>query len=260
MSEENTISTAPEISNPAPESTDKPEVVESEATSDAAPEGESTDKPEKTAEQKELEYLRRKATKADRNNARLHMEREHYRQQAERAQQSVPAEQRQTQQFDPVEVERQIERLADERSSLRETNSKANAIAEAGEKRFTNFTDSVNSVAEEAGPLFDNRGRPTSLGEALMDSKDPAALIDFLHKNPSLAADLEGLSPTKLGMRIADLQVQMFTPKNRPASNAPPPIKPLQGGTSGATKALESTATMAEYKAARAKQGARWAR
>ena len=250
MSEETQVSTAPETQNPAPEAIQTPDVAP-DATSDAAPEGESTEqKPEKTAEQKELEYLRRKATKAERNSARLYQEAQSYREQLARTQ---PASEEGTKAADPYEMAREI-------AALDRIDEKSNGIAKEGEKRFKDFGAAVRIVAEEAGPLFDSKGRPTSLAEALFDSDDAPALIDFLRHNPSLADELNGLTPTQLGRRIERFEAQMKAPKAaKPASNAPPPIKPLSGGTANANRALE-TATMDEYKAMRAKQGARWAR
>lgn len=250
MSTEETISTAPEIQNPAPEATSTPDVAP-EATSDAAPEGDSTEqKPEKTAEQKELEYLRRKATKAERNSARLYQEAQSYREQLARTQ---PASEEGTKAADPYEMAREI-------AALDRIDEKSNSVAKDGEKRFGDFNKAVRTIAEEAGPLFDNRGKPTNLGEALLESDDPAALMHFLGTNPALADELNGLTPTQLGRRIERFEAQMKAPKAaKPASNAPPPIKPLSGGTANANRALE-TASMDEYKALRAKQGARWAR
>jgi hypothetical protein len=46
---------------------------------------------------------------------------------------------------------------------------------------------------------------------------------------------------------------------SKPVSNAPAPIKPIAGGSSATNVDLQN-ADMAQYKALRAKQGARWAR
>lgn len=58
-----------------------PEVVTPAATEDAGQKADSTEKQELTPEQKNERWLRTKATKAERNNARLHAENEQMREQ-----------------------------------------------------------------------------------------------------------------------------------------------------------------------------------
>ena len=259
MTLENTDSTAPESLNPASETTEQPAIVEAEATGDATPEGESTEaKPEKTAEQKELEYLRRKATKADRVGARLHQELQAERQRTAAYEAKLPQDQQQQAKpsIDPYQ-------LAEEIAELKQITDKSNDVAKQGNKRFTDFNSALGVVLEEAGPLIHsegrNQGRPTALGEAILDADDPAALLHFLGSNPALAEELDGLSATQLGRRIERFEAQMKAKPGKPVSNAPAPIKPLQGGTSAVNVDLDK-ADMAAYRAARAKQGARWAR
>ena len=260
MNTETQVSTAQETQNPAPETTEQPVIVDTDATGDAAQEGDSTEtKPEKTAEQKELEYLRRKATKADRVGAKLHQELQSERARTAAYEANLPAEQRQQQapqQVDPYQV-------AEEIADLRQITDKSNNVAKDGQKRFPEFGARLSIVIEEAGPLIHSegrqQGRPTALGEAILDADDSAALIDYLGSHPELADELSGLSPTQLGRRIERIETQMKAKTAKSVSNAPPPIKHIQGGSSATNVDLDK-ATMAEYKAARAKQGARWAR
>lgn len=260
MTTENTDSTVAESQIPATASTEQTAIVEAEATGDAAQEGDSTEaKPEKTAEQKELEYLRRKATKADRVGARLHQELQAERARIAAYEAKLPEGERQAQQpqqVDPYE-------LAEHIAELRQITDKSNDVAKQGQKRFPDFGTALTTVIDEAGPLIHSegklQGRPTALGEAILDAEDPAALLHFLGSNPALADGLSGLSPTQLGRRIERFESQMKSKPTKPVSNAPAPIKPIAGGTSALNVDLEK-ADMAAYKAARAKQGARWAR
>lgn len=259
MNNETQVSTAPETQNPAPETTETPAVVEAVATGEAVPTDESTEtKPEKSAEQKELEYLRRKATKADRVGARLHQELQSERARTAAYEAKLPPEQRpqQSNQVDPYEIAREI-------AELEKVTEKSNGIAKDGQKRFPEFGARLSVVIEEAGPLIYSegkmQGRPTPLGAAILEADDAPAMIDYLGSHPEIADELEGLSPTQLGRRIERIEAQMKARPTKPVSNAPAPITPLHGGTSATNIDLEK-ADMTQYKIMRAKQGARWAK
>ena len=202
--------------NPAETHTETiPEVVTPEAPDAAPNEGES--KPEKTAEQKELEYLRRKATKADRTSARLYQEA-----QALRAQVARPVE---GDSRDPVEIAREI-------ATIERTRDKSNDVANAGFKKYGEeaFKRSLQTVIDEAGPLISERGHLTPLGEAILDAENAAALIKYLGSDPALADELDGLSATQLGRRIERIEAQMqATPKT---SSAPKPLTATRGAAS----------------------------
>lgn len=258
MNTENTQEAAPvvEALNTTAVPTEEPEIVEPGSTDSEASDGdESEAKPEKTAEQKEIERLRRSLTKRDRTQGKMHQELQSYRQQLEARQvqqgESSPAQYQQPH-IDPIALAREI-------ATIERVNEKSNRIAEDGNKRYPNFTESLVKVVEEVGNLFNERGHPTAVGEALLESDDMPALVDFLGKNPDLAADLEGLSPTKLGRQIERIEAQMKTTRPKPVSRASEPISPIKGGKGNVVKTLENM-SMTEYKAARAKQGAKWAR
>jgi hypothetical protein len=157
----------------------------------------------------------------------------------------------QTQQVDPYALAREI-------AQMEKVNDKANGIAKDGEKRFPDFKDALVTVAEEAGQLFDSKGKPTAIGDAILDADDPAALLHYLGKNPDLAAELQGLSPAQLGRRIGRMEAQMSSsPQPKPVSKAPDPARPIAATQSAKNPANMS---MAEYEAMRRAQGARWAR
>jgi hypothetical protein len=159
----------------------------------------------------------------------------------------------QAKQVDPVALAREI-------ATVERVTEKANDIARDGEKRFaSDWRPALEAIAEEAGPLFEKSGKPTAIGEAILDAEDPAALLHHLGKNPDLAAELQGLSPAQLGRRIGRIEAQMSaTPPPKPVSKAPEPARPI-GATSGGTMD-PAKMTMAEYKAYRKGQGASWAR
>lgn len=251
---ENVVAPVAETITPAAEPTVIPEVVELAPTDSGEGEQpeESEAKPEKTAEQKELERLRRMLTKRDRTQGKMHQELQLARQQLEQRRQETPAEPVEPGSVDPY-------RLAEKISTIKEVTARSNAIAKEGSTRFDDFSASLTSLVEEVGELFDKEGLPTPIGEAILDSKDSAALIDFLGTNPDVAAELEGLTPTKLGRKFAEIEAQMKAAPVKPVSKASEPISPIRGGAGNVVKTLENM-SLTEYKAARVKQGARWIR
>lgn len=257
MTIENTQDVAPvaETQNTASVPTEQPEIVEPGSTDSEAQEGdESEAKPEKSAEQKELERLRRQLTKRDRTQGKMHQELQATRQQLEQYSRQSPEGQQEQRPVDPHSLAREI-------AAVERFTDRSNAIAKDGQKRFSDFNDSLGKVIEEVGELVNERGLPTNVGEAILESDDAAALIEFLGKNPDLAADLEGLSPTKLGRQIERIEAQMKTTQPKPVSKASEPISPIKGGKGNLVKSLENM-SMDEYVAFRSKgpNKARWAR
>lgn len=124
--------------------------------------------------------------------------------------------------------------LANEIATIREVTTKSNAIAKDGEKRFEGFGKALAVVIEEAGPLVSPIqpgapvGRPTPLGEAILDADDPAAVLHYLGNNPDAAADLHGLTATQVARRIARIELEIGKAKEPKQSNAPKPITPLK--------------------------------
>jgi hypothetical protein len=97
--------------------------------------------------------------------------------------------------------------------------------------------------------------------EALLDSDMGPQLAYHLAKNPALAQQLSGMSQRQVDREIGRLEASLSKPgaaqKAPPVSGAPKPGRPLGAGTSQNTD--PSRMSMEEYRAYRAKQGARWA-
>lgn len=260
MTTETQVATTPETQNNALDTTEKkPEIVEPGSTDSEgqkASESEEAKPTEKTAEQKELERLRRQVTKSHRTQGRMHQETVELRErlaQLEQKQAGMTDGETAKAEVDPVKLAREI-------ATIERVTEKANAVAKDGNKRFSDFTEALTTLREEAGDLFTSKGLPTPIGEAILEADDPAALIHFLGSNDELAAELEGLSPAALGRRIAKFEARMAAePKPKPASKAAEPIAPLKGTANAAVKSLEQM-SQAEYEAFRAKQNPRWRR
>ena len=250
MTTEETV--APEQTQNAPEPTQTaPEVVtpEVEAAADEA-------KPEESPKEDDAEKARRAMQRRiDKRTADLYRERAEKEQLAQRLsalEARVSGEPEQKPAIDPVALAREI-------ATIERVTERSNNVARDGEKRFGNeFRDALVTLQEEAGQLFHPNGRPTALGEAVLDAEDSAALLHYLGKHPDEAAELQGLSAAQLGRRIGRIEAQMSNkPQPKPVSNAPSPARPISANRSGQDPASMS---MADYKAMRKAQGASWAR
>jgi hypothetical protein len=213
--------------------TTEPSVVASETT-DPVSKPESA--PAKTPEQIEVERLRRALTKRDRTQGQMHQEREQLRSELEQLRQRQPAPQAEPTQAQPVDrqvQEREVLSLAEKIAEQRAFAAKCNTVADAGKKEFPDFTEALNTLIEEAGPLVLPTGNATPLGEQVLDSDDPAKLIQYLGKHPEIAAELDGLSAGRIARKLALIEQQMDAkPKT---SAAPKPLEPVSGKASAPT-------------------------
>jgi hypothetical protein len=222
MNEEIVSGAETEITAPVAENT---EVATPEPTDDGGQEPVSEEqRAEKSPEQRELERLRRQLTKRDRTQGKLHQELQQARERLSQLEISEPREEPR-QSVDPVVLAREI-------ALVEKVAEKSNQIAKDGTKRFPDFMETIAVIAEELGPLFDQRGRPAPVMEAVLDAEKPADLLHFLGKNPDLAAELEGLTPAQLGRRVARLETQMAEQAKPKTSSAPKPLEPVRGGAS----------------------------
>jgi hypothetical protein len=99
------------------------------------------------------------------------------------------------------------------------------------------------------------------IGDVLLDSENGPQLAYHLAKNPDLAAHLNTLSPLAAARELGRIEASLdkpATPAAKTVSNAPAPIKPIGSGRTSAADNLAG-ADMEQYRAIRAKQGARWA-
>jgi len=244
----------------APEATKTaPEVVTPEVETAPAEEAKPEPTPEEDAERAKRSMQRR----IDKRTADLYRERANNEQLVQRLsaleQRLQGAPEQLTQEYlDARKAQIDPIALAKEIATVERITERANEVAKAGEKQFgAEFRASLNTVAEEAGPLFQPSGKTTPLGDAILDSEDPAGLLHHLGKNPDLAAELAGLSAAALGRRIGRIEDSMAKQAVKPVSRAPTPAKPIAANRS--TGALQDM-DMDAYVAARKAQGARWAR
>jgi molecular chaperone GrpE (heat shock protein) len=219
---------------PASDTAVVPEVAEPE-TSEAAKPDES-EKPEEDPRDKTVKNLTRRVDRvtaaryqAEARAQQAAAEAEQLRQELNQYRQGQEPAARQQ---DPVAIARQL-------NAIEKVNEKSNAIAKDGEAKFGKdiFSKALSVVIEEAGPLIvpiapgASIGMPSALGEAILDSDDPAGVLNYLGNNPDAAAELHGLSATQVARRIAKIEIELSKAKEPKQSNAPKPITPVKSTT-----------------------------
>ena len=233
MTTETNVAPEAETLTPASEQAETPEVATPEV--DATPEPDESQKPEEDPRDKTVKSLQRRVDRitaaryqAEASASQARQEIEQYR---HRLSQYEQGETPQAQQADPMA-------LANEIANIREVTAKSNTVFKEGGKRFgADFGKAVNLVIEEAGPLVvpiapgASIGKPTPLGEAILDSDDPAAVLHYLGNNPDAAADLHGLSAIQVARRIARIELDLGKAKEPKQSNAPKPITPVKASS-----------------------------
>lgn len=134
--------------------------------------------------------------------------------------------------------------------------TKQQAFAERVQQARTSITDYDEVVGLSDLPIAQH------VGEVLLDSDVGPQLAYHLAKNPDLANRLNQMSPTAAAREIGRIEASIEKPVEpvaKSTSKAPPPINPIGSGRTNAT-ANPAQMDMEQYKAHRAKQGARWSR
>jgi hypothetical protein len=216
------------------ESADSPRLAERESLPDDAAskeDGEQGDaRPPKTAEQRELETLRRQRARQERVNARLWAENEAMRQRGQQAASPAPAD---PQSEERVQVTRRDfeaaatargQQLAQQMTAETRLAERCNSLLDVGTKMDPKFDQAVVNVGAEL-PLFDRGGQPTPALEEILDSPQAAKLILHLNENPDVAAELADLSPRQLTRRLIAIEAGLAKPA-REVSTAPRPLEP----------------------------------
>lgn len=197
------------------------------------------EKPAKTAEQREIDRLRK-------STARLTRQREEARAQLALTRANNPI----TNQDDSSDsetlsltraqldemVKQQAEKLAPtlqtQRAEIEHRKSIVDGLAKSwGQEKF----DELASDLDEAfGGLADENNRPKPATDALFESDDPKALIEYLADpdNVEEAEQIAAMSAIKAGRAIAKLEAKLEAAKKdaKPKpSNAPKPLEAVKG-------------------------------
>jgi len=149
-----------------------------------------------------------------------------------------------------------------------------NSTRKVAETRVQTFTERLNEARTRITDFDDVVGAsdvPLSshVGEILQESEKGADLAYHFAKNPDVLQRLNNMSERSAAMEIGRIEASLGKPAASAApaqaapakkiTNAPTPANTSSGAGRSTTPDL-SALSMDDYKAARAKQGARWAR
>jgi hypothetical protein len=128
-------------------------------------------------------------------------------------------------------VQREAQQLAQRLSSEKLFNDECARIAATGQKEYRDFDATLGQLWEAVG------GFNAQLVEAAIEAGSPEKVLHWLGRNPDEAERVAQLSPARQGAAIARIAAKVNAPKIRPVSNAPPPIAPVSGGSTGGESA-----------------------
>lgn len=163
-------------------------------------------------------------------------------------------------QFDNVED--YVEAVAEWKLQQREQNVRQQQV-EMTQKKILAKTEKLYAQAESIQGFdrdtFDELPLTQVVAQAIIDSDVAPALMAYMSSNPEEADRIAALSPARQAAEIGKLELKVATAPKVKASSAPAPIKPI-GNRGSANNGDLAKASMEDFIAARAKQGARWAR
>lgn len=126
---------------------------------------------------------------------------------------------------------------------------RCNAIVSTGERQYRDFNESlsnlgmIGAVGENANPSF---------LQALTELPQAHAVLHHLGNNLNDAKDILNLPPLKMAIELAKIETALAKPKA--ISEAPVPVKPINGKARGETDILDPELSMKDYHAMREKQ------
>jgi hypothetical protein len=262
MSEIETGQAAPVENEAATPEVDQVKTTPTE-TGTETPQGEEKQAPveEKTFTQKQVdEILQKRLAKSEARAERR--AKEAYREALEAVTRTQPAPKQESQEPTRDQFASDadwIDAKVEYKLQQREAAAKQNAQREAQQTLVTK-TENLYAQAEKIAGFdresFDELPLTKPLAAAIIDSDVAPQLMAYMASNPEEVERIAKLSEARQAVELGKLEVKLqASPKT---SKAPPPIDPV--GAKGKQTPSPSDMSFAEYKAYRAKQGARWAR
>ncbi len=256
----------------APEATVTPEVnpesaqdsqekqAEPQSTDTAAEDGDKDKPAERTFTQAELdEILAKKTAKLTRIRDQERSRREQLEQELARA--AIPKDEGRPSRDQFSDEEAYADAVADWKLGLRDREEQVIKKVQSHATMESKAADVMAEVMEMEG--FDPVKFATevpiteSMMKAIVDSDMGAKVTQHLYLHPDEARRIASLIPERQAAEIGKMEAKLSSiPK---VSSAPAPITPISAGKASSAKSPESM-THEEYRAWRAKQGARWAR
>lgn len=117
-----------------------------------------------------------------------------------------------------------------------------------GSAKYKDFTEKLTRDPKEGGPQITHM-----MAEAMMESDVGVDVAYYLATHVKESAEIAKLPPLQQIRALYELEAKVSQPKAAPVSKAPPPVKPVRGGSASASKPV-SEMSMAEYYAHRKKQ------
>lgn len=205
-------------------------------------EGDKPAKKEKTAEQREIERLRRRVDNTTRHKHMLEAELQQLRGSRQSPQQQGTEEgDGDTVTLTRAELDRQIAERAKQlapavREQEAEIERRQGVIAALSKQWGKEEFDAKASELDDAfGGLVDRSGKPKPATDAIFDADDPKAVIEYL-TDPDNAEEAERIArmqPTQAGRAIAKLELKLAEAKKNAKpqpSRAARPIESVKGG------------------------------
>lgn len=212
-----------------------PENGETKPEGEAKPDAEA--KPEKTAEQREIDRLRRGIDRRTRQLSDARAQLNHQPRQQETQQPADDSEplsltRAQIQEMVTAEAHKLAPTLREEAAEGERRQGVVDALAKTwGQERFDEVSSELDDIF---GGLTDRSGRPKPAIEAIFESDSPAAVIEWLTDpdNVDEAERISGLSAAQAGRAIARLEDKLTAAKaaGKPKpSKAPAPLEAVRG-------------------------------
>lgn len=143
-----------------------------------------------------------------------------------------------------AEIEARATAKADEIARVRAFTKACNDTYNAGKDEFDDFDRTINTFS-----MFN--GIPNSVLDIVTDMPKGHAVLYALGKDPDLIEKVVKMSPAKQALELARLEAGLNKPVAKAISNAPAPVKPLDG--SGRSEEDPSKMSMEDFVAWRAK-------
>jgi hypothetical protein len=192
-------------------------------------------KKEKTPEQREIERLRRRVDNLTRQKYELRATAPQQPQQSNQANDDEPVTltRAELQKYVSEQAQRLAPEVTEQQAEVQRRQGVVASLAKDwGEEKFNTLAAELD---EAFGGLADRSGAPKPATEAIFESDDPKAVIEFLTDpdNADEAERIARLNPVQAGKAIAKLELKLAEDKAKAkpkASNAPRPIEAVRGG------------------------------
>lgn len=204
-----------------------------ETTPEAAPETDpSEQQPEVKDPVKELETrLKTERANFDRRISRKHAEFAREKARADQFEQQLARHQTDPAETPAVDVEALAAQKAEQITAQRELSRRVQDVLSKG-SALPEFSAHCSTAIEELG-LLDGKGQPTAMLSVFLEADTPHEVLDHIGKNPEVAAQFDGLTPTQAARRLVKLEAELAAAKAPKVSAAPKPLKPVGGSAGG---------------------------